>query len=183
MDATVKCRRLRIFVTGMAVGVACLWTFVAMGGCHHLPDQAAFTKLSASPEASLVQLRCAKIPYVAPVAAHCWFAEFDARAGRWHRWEVWQTAGQGDNHWGHVRKDLMSAGSGVGAGESWALAEWRGAEAERLRAVLNEPAKYPYREVYHYVPGPNSNTYVAWVLRTAAVECDLPPAAIGKGYR
>jgi hypothetical protein len=119
---------------------------------------------------------------VSAVAAHCWFAEFDPNGPTWHRWEVWQTAGQSDNDLGHVRKDLMGPSSGVGVGESWALAEWRGAEAAGLRAVLNDPMGYPYRWSYRYVPGPNSNTYAAWALRAAKVGLELPPAAIGKGY-
>jgi hypothetical protein len=33
-------------------------------------------------------------------------------------------------------------------------------------------------------PGPNSNTFTAWVLRAVPeLEADLPPTAIGKDYR
>jgi hypothetical protein len=31
-------------------------------------------------------------------------------------------------------------------------------------------------------PGPNSNTFVAWVLREAGVEHALDPRAIGRNY-
>jgi len=154
-----------------------------MGGCHRVPDPSRFTALSARPAGAVVQLRCAKIPCVSAIAAHCWFAEFDPSDRRWHRWEVWQEAGRGPGDRGHLRKDLMGPARGVGAGGSWALAEWTGAEAARLAAVLHDPQRYPWCETYHYWPGPNSNTYVAWVLREARVPADLPPAAIGKGYR
>jgi len=77
----------------------------------------------------------------------------------------------------------MDPAGGVGAGPSWGLAEWRNEPAARLSAILNDPLRYPHRDSYRYVPGPNSNTYAAWVLREAAINLDLPPAAIGSGYR
>jgi hypothetical protein len=142
------------------------------------PNQAPFCYPSKPPEPRelVVQLRCAKIPWLS--AVHCWFAEFDTENGTWHRWEVWQTAGP----FGHIRKNFMAADSDVGDGPSWALAEWRGPEAERLHAVLYAPEKYPYPWTYRYWPGPNSNTYVAWVLEQAEVPYKLPFGAIGKDY-
>jgi len=147
-----------------------------------MPDQSAFSDLSIRPADATVQLRCAKIPGVSAGAAHCWFAEFDLRDQRWHRWEVWQVAGKGPGNWGHIRKDLMHPASGVGHGDSWVLAEWTGPEADRLIAVLREPTRYPWPNTYRYWPGPNSNTYAAWVLRRAGVSANLPPAALGKCY-
>jgi hypothetical protein len=47
-------------------------------------------------------------------------------------------------------------------------------------------AAYPYKEYgdYRLWPGPNSNTFVATVLRAAPeLEVALPPEAIGKDYR
>ena len=159
-----------------------VWIVGVMGGCHHIPDQSAFSDLSIRPVGAIVQLRCAKIPGVSAIAAHCWFAEFDLRDLRWHRWEVWQVAGKGPGSWGHVRRDLMHPVRGVGHGDSWVLAEWTGTESARLTAVLREPTRYPWPDTYRYWPGPNSNTYVAWVLREARVSVDLPYAAIGKWY-
>ena len=132
------------------------------------------------PPARVVQLRCAKIPWIP--AVHCWFAEFDPADGAWHRWEVWQTAGKAPTDFGHLRKDLMSPASGVGDGPSWILAEWTGAEANSLHTALGSPQEYPYQVEYAYWPGPNSNTYPAWVLKRAKVAYDLPVGAIGKDY-
>jgi hypothetical protein len=120
---------------------------------------------------------------VEAIAAHCWFADYDPLTGCWTRWEVWQTPGTGPNDWGHVRRNLMGPRDGVGAGPSWVLAEWTGQDARRIQAVLAAPASYPCRNEYSYWPGPNSNTYVAWVLREAGLEAELPPAAIGSHYR
>jgi hypothetical protein len=161
----------------LVVSIACV-----ISGCHHRPDQAGFSDLSFRPAVAVVQLRCAKIPGVSAIASHCWFAEFDRSAKRWRRWEVWQNAGKGPGSWGHIRRDLMGPANGVGHGDSWVLAEWTGAEADRLTAVLREPTRYPWPNTYRYWPGPNSNTYVAWVLREAGVSAGLPWGAIGRWY-
>ena len=171
--------RISVAVTGIVV-VAILFT---LPSCHHYPDQSKFCALGNRPSGTIVQARCAKIPRIELIAAHCWFVVFDVNEQRWHRWEVWQTKGLGDNNWGHVRRDLMSPGSGVGAGDSWALHEWDGKEAQAIHRVLMKPQKYPYKDKYHYWPGPNSNTYVSWILEQTGLRAKLPRAAIGKDYR
>ena len=43
--------------------------------------------------------------------------------------------------------------------------------------------RYPYADTYRVWPGPNSNTFVAHVLRAAPeLRADLPATAIGKDY-
>ena len=43
--------------------------------------------------------------------------------------------------------------------------------------------EYPYPDRYHVWPGPNSNTFVAFVARKVPeLRVDLPPTAIGKDY-
>jgi hypothetical protein len=48
--------------------------------------------------------------------------------------------------------------------------------------ALHAWSSYPYRDTYRAWPGPNSNTYVAWVLRRSGVSADLSPKAIGKDW-
>ena len=169
-----------------ATGAAFLLTALCcLAGCHLHPDQSRFTSIaSQGPEGPLVQLRCAKIPHVKDIAAHCWFVVWDERQRQWTRWEVWQKADMGAGL-GHIwmRKGPGAATGGVGAGPSWALAEWSGDQAVRLRSVCRQPDASPWTETYAYWPGPNSNTYVAWVLLQADVKASLPPAAIGARYR
>ena len=44
-------------------------------------------------------------------------------------------------------------------------------------------ASYPWAGTYHLWPGPNSNTFVAYVARQVPeLGLDLPPTAIGKDY-
>ena len=148
-------------------------------GCRRVPEQSAFLAMTDRPAELVVQLRCAKVPQAPAIADHCWFAEFDQEGRRWHRWEVMRyPAGP----WGHVQRDVMAPDAGCGAGASWVLREFRGPRAERLRDVLHEPRRYPFRDRYRYWPGPNSNTYVAWVFREADIAASLPGTAYGRGY-
>jgi hypothetical protein len=116
------------------------------------------------------------------LAVHYWFVAFDPAVGNWHRWEVWQKANAGGTSWGHVHRDLMAHHRPVGGGPAVLDAEWRGEEAERLLRVLGQSPDYPHGGRYHYWPGPNSNTYAAWVLQQAGVRHDLDPRAVGKDY-
>ena len=64
------------------------------------------------------------------------------------------------------------------------LADLRGAAATRAIAAIEKAvANYPYKEKYRTWPGPNSNTFTAYVARRVpALAVDLPPTAIGKDY-
>ena len=64
------------------------------------------------------------------------------------------------------------------------LAEARGADAEPLIPRIEAAVKsYPYPDEYRAWPGPNSNTFTAWVMRRVPeLRADLPPTAVGKDY-
>jgi hypothetical protein len=64
------------------------------------------------------------------------------------------------------------------------LAEKRGAEAAALIPRIEAAVKsYPYPDEYAAWPGPNSNTFTAWITRQVPeLRADLPPTAIGKDY-
>jgi hypothetical protein len=64
------------------------------------------------------------------------------------------------------------------------LADKRGPDAEALIGRIDRAARaYPYAAEYRMWPGPNSNTFTAWVGRAVPeLEMDLPPTAIGKDY-
>jgi hypothetical protein len=66
----------------------------------------------------------------------------------------------------------------------WLLKDLRGPEAEGLVEKIKTIAdKYPYQNVYHYWPGPNSNTFPAFLLRDMPeLKLALPSIAIGKDY-
>lgn len=63
-------------------------------------------------------------------------------------------------------------------------AEKRGTGVEALIQRIDKLAReYPYANTYTLWPGPNSNTFVAWIARAVPeLEADLPATAIGKDY-
>jgi hypothetical protein len=64
------------------------------------------------------------------------------------------------------------------------LAEARGGGVDAIIQRIDAAVKrYPYAETYRVWPGPNSNTFTAFVLRDVPeLRVDLPPTAIGKDY-
>ncbi len=51
---------------------------------------------------------------------------------------------------------------------------------DRLHKAAND---YPYNDTYHVWPGPNSNTFTAFLARAVPeLRLELPPTAIGKDY-
>jgi hypothetical protein len=64
------------------------------------------------------------------------------------------------------------------------LADRRGAGVDELiDRIETAVGTYPWKGTYHVWPGPNSNTFIAHVLRAAPeLRVDLPPTAIGKDY-
>lgn len=130
-----------------------------------------------------VELRFATLPSVLrAIAVHHWFVVLDAGAEQADRWEVWQSRNAGGQSWGHVHRNLMHPDRPVGGGPTCVAARWHGDQAQRLRAVLVQPQVYPFQERYRYWPGPNSNTYAAWVLLKADVAHRFDLRAFGQGY-
>ena len=64
------------------------------------------------------------------------------------------------------------------------LKEHRGAGVDRLITRVSQAAHaYPWKTTYKAFPGPNSNTFTAWVgKQVPELELDLPFSAIGSGY-
>ena len=63
-------------------------------------------------------------------------------------------------------------------------AERRGAGVDELIKRIDKAAReYPFAKEYRVWPGPNSNTFTAWIARAVPeLEIDLPATAIGKDY-
>ena len=64
------------------------------------------------------------------------------------------------------------------------LKDIRGKEAERMIAAVDRAARsYPWPDDYKAFPGPNSNTFTAWIAgQVPELGLDLPFSAIGSGY-
>lgn len=124
---------------------------------------------------------------------------FAARTGRWrgifahHSWIVVKERGAAR----YTRYDKVGWGMPVRT-DGWApdgrwfgntpqlIAAAEGEAAERIIPKIRAAvAAYPYRTFGHYRawPGPNSNTFVAHVLRQVPeLDAVLPPTALGKDW-
>jgi hypothetical protein len=111
---------------------------------------------------------------------HHWFLAWDASGP--HRWEVWQTKDAGGQSMGHVHRDLMLPYAGVGGGSACVSAVWTGDDALRIGAVLDKVGRYAGCSRYRYWPGPNSNTFVSWVLKSAGIQHRFVRKALGRRY-
>lgn len=129
-----------------------------------------------------VELRAAKIPFIGQIAVHYWLVILTPNYT--DRWEVWQFRHCCESSWGHIHKNLMSYHNGVGNGGSWVEYTWSTSEANSIIKVIEKtPETYPYKYKYRYWPGPNSNTYVQWVLDSAEIPYTLGPLGLGKNYQ
>jgi hypothetical protein len=64
------------------------------------------------------------------------------------------------------------------------LLDRRGAGVQELILAVDQAARdYPWKHEYRVFPGPNSNTFPAWVAQQVPdLELELPFRAIGSGW-
>jgi Protein of unknown function (DUF3750) len=125
-----------------------------------------------------VELWSAKIPGLFSFAEHHWFVIRDN--GQVDRWEIWQRKNVGGSSWGHLHKNLIYPEGGVGNGPGQQLCQWQDEAALHLKSKIEDsPETYPWSSRYLVWPGPNSNTYVQWVL---AQYYSLGWRGFGKAY-
>jgi hypothetical protein len=152
------------------------WWTARRDSSGQAPDPATTTD-------AIVQVYAARtVGWRSALAVHTWVTMKRAGADAYTRYEV---IGWGvdrgspavrvnrtgpDNYWFGARPDL--------------LADVRGPEAESMiDRIESAVARYPYPASYRTWPGPNSNTFTAWIAREVPeLRLDLPPTAIGKDY-
>lgn len=103
-------------------------------------------------------------------------------AARYFRYEV---VGWGVDAGAPAVRESTRAPDGYWAGNPPVLlAEKRGDDVDRLIERLREAIRsYPFPAEYRLWPGPNSNTFTAYLARALPeMHVDLPPTAIGKDY-
>jgi hypothetical protein len=137
---------------------------------------------AATPEA-IVQVYAARaVRWRGYVGVHTWIAVKPASADSYTVYEVmgWRLRRSGtalsvsnrdpDSRWFGMAPELIAELRGDGVDDAIA----------RIEAAV---ADYPYAGRYRVWPGPNSNTFTAFVLRSVPeLRADLPPTAIGKDY-
>ena len=112
-----------------------------------------------------------------------------------HTWVATKPAGKGYTVYEVIGWRLRSGGSALVIRDRAPDARWFGAEPELIADVRGPAAEplveridklaraYPWAGEYAVWPGPNSNTFTAWILRgVPELKADLPPTAIGKDY-
>ena len=137
---------------------------------------------AAHPEAVIQVYAARTVGWRGVFGVHSWVAVKPARAGDYTVYEVigWKL------RWDDTAVSIRSRepdGRWFG-NEPELLADKRGAAAEALISRIDKAAKsYPYAQEYSAWPGPNSNTFTAWITRAVPeLAVDLPPTAIGKDY-
>lgn len=122
------------------------------------------------------------LPWYTRFAEHVWIEVADA-AGRerieWNRgWDAVV----------HSELDAEDITGHAAADERWergvaVLAHWTGDEAKALAARIRAVAdRFPDAAHYRAWPGPNCNTFLAWLAHAADFGIALPPNAVGKDY-
>jgi hypothetical protein len=135
-----------------------------------------------TPEAVIQVYAARAVGWKGAVGVHTWIAMKPAGAASYTRYEVMGWGVQRgapairrnrtgpDGYWFGARPDLLVDVRGEGVD----------ALIERVEAAV---AAYPYPDVYRTWPGPNSNTFIAYIGRAVPeLRLDLPPTAVGKDY-
>lgn len=136
------------------------------------PDPAVY-------EGAVVQVYAARaFAWRGILGVHTWIAMKDAGAEdyrvlqvtRWNRGISFRSTSEPDRAWFDNPPVV--------------LADLRGDEATPAIAAIEDVIeRYPHAREYRIWPGPNSNTFVAWLVRTVPeLDVELPPTAIGKDY-
>jgi hypothetical protein len=172
--------------------VAALGLFALAAGCASLRSgdwrTASHEPVGSAPDAkatreAVVQVYAARaFGWRGVFGVHTWVAVKPADAGAYTVYEVigWRLRYGGSAVVIHARApDARWYGA-----EPELLADKRGAAAEALIPRIDAAARsYPWAGEYTVWPGPNSNTFTAWITRAVPeLHVDLPPTAIGKDY-
>lgn len=146
-------------------------------------QSAGLAPLAADHDGAVVAAYRAKVWGVRGlVADHTWIATKEAGAPSYTVYEVIGWRRYQDLSVVRVSEDLPDR-RWFGA-EPIPLVDIRGPEAGGLITKIKDAvARYPYPNSYRAYPGPNSNTFTAWIAREVPeLGLELPFRAIGKNY-
>ena len=160
--------------------------FILLLGMFFIRDGVAQTRLAPDPVSvreAVVQVYGARTLGVKGLfGVHTWVAVKPTDAAEWTVHEVigWRL------RWAEsvvVARNRVPDAPWFGS-EAELYAEKRGAGVDELIKRIEKAAiDYPYASQYTMWPGPNSNTFTAWITRAVPeLEADLPATAIGKDY-
>lgn len=167
---------LSFAMRGISPANAANWWEARNDTSHQAPDPAS------TPEAVLQVYAARAFGWRGALGSHTWFALKPAGAAAYTRIEV--------IGWGVANGSPAVRVGGRIADGYWfgnypdILLDKRGPEAAQLiEQVIAAAKRYPYNDVYKVWPGPNSNTFTAFVARAVpGLRLDLPPTAVGKDF-
>jgi hypothetical protein len=114
---------------------------------------------------------------------HPWIAVKRSGASEWTTYQLigWRSLRGGD---GVVESTTDAPDRPWFGAEPMLLAQRRGPDVDALIDRIEDAARrYPWSRTYRVWPGPNSNTFMAWIARQVPeLGLDLPATAIGKDY-
>ena len=141
----------------------------------------------------IAELRAAQLPKpLQKMAIHLYF-NFHLE-NEVERWELWQSKNAFEKITnnlsanskfsnGYIYKNLKMPLEGVGGGDSFGIRAWSGNEALKIyQSTCLLAQTYRYRNHSRARPGPNSNTFIASILKASELEVSLPATAIGKDF-
>lgn len=146
-------------------------------------DSAGLAPSPAEHPEAIVQVYAARTwGWKGALAVHSWVAFKRADADSYDRYEVvgWGVGSGAPS----VRRNLRAPDGRWAGNEPVLLAELRGPEAAAAIPKLEDAiVRYPYADAYVTWPGPNSNTFTAWLAREVPeLRVTLPSTAIGKDF-
>lgn len=154
-------------------GWATSWDTADWTSSRLLPSAAAV------PEAKVLIIAARTGRWKAIFAEHMALLMKPQGAGAWTRYEV--------VGWGNpVRRNAFAPDATWYGNRPYVVTEISGTRAADLIPRIEQAiAAYPHSRPGSYTvwPGPNSNSFIAWLVRTTpGFDTELPPVAIGKDY-
>lgn len=185
-----RCVNAAIAFSISALRIIFLLAFVVLSGCSEngwqtaRRDSAGIAPIPENTQEAVVQIYGADAwGWRGWFAIHTWIAAKPANASAYTVLDVTRWRGRDGGSVVHIRQDIPDR-YWFGA-QPKIIAEYRGEGVDKLIIdILNAANYYPWKETYKAFPGPNSNTFTAWIGRNVPqLNLQLPFSAIGKGYQ
>jgi hypothetical protein len=127
-------------------------------------------------------------------AVHPWVVT--VKNGISTRWEIIHRKYDGKERFGYVYKNFYTNPTQgikkkLTSSDYWdatliaSLSGYQKSQAQRIVDFIEyQSPHYPYKDIYKFFPGPNSNTYIGWILKEfPTIEIKLPWNAFGKNFK
>ena len=126
---------------------------------------------------AVARIYSAQIPFIDVDVDHTWFVVKYADSEDFHRWERWILKGP----YGYISRDAFPPEKDLGAGGIHVVDELVGPDAEPIVDFIEtQSPNYPCRDSQYVVfPGPNSASYVQWVIDETGWQVNVPFNIIG----